>query len=73
MNKTLYFICEKSEGCRLSDINITLSKGQLFERTQTVVEVSRSIRAALGAGWVRELKKSEYEKLKPNIEAANDD
>jgi hypothetical protein len=54
-NKT--FICEKSEGCRLADLNLNLSKGQKFSREIQVVETSRSIQAALKAGWIKEFDK----------------
>ena len=62
--KKRYFICKNTEGCRLSDVGLDLSRDQLFSRDATVAETSRSIRAALRAGWIDELTKSKYEELK---------
>ena len=57
-----YFICKKKEGCRLTDMILYLTKDQKFMRDTSIIEKSRSIRAALNAGWIEEISKKEYEK-----------
>jgi len=57
--KSKVFVCEKAEGCRLADLNLNLSKGQKFSREAQVIETSRSIQAALKAGWIKEIDKKE--------------
>jgi len=56
-----YFVCKKEGGCRLTDLNLPLSKGQKFKREKKTVESSRSMRAAISAGWIREVNKREFE------------
>ena len=58
---SLYFVCEKP--CRLSDLNLYLTKGQSFERDKEVIETSRSVNAAKMVGWIREINLAEYNKL----------
>jgi len=55
-----YFICERKNGCRLTDLNFTLIEGQKFERDIMVVEGSKSIKAALRVGWIREMTEEEF-------------
>lgn len=58
-----YFVCTNKDGCRLSDLNLSLSNNQLFERDIQTVEMSRSTRAAINAGWIEEISKTKYEEL----------
>jgi hypothetical protein len=54
-----YFECVKDEGCRLSDLNFNVVKGQKFYRNLTIAETSRSIQSALKSGWIKEITKDE--------------
>lgn len=56
-----YFICRKN--CRLSDLNLSLDEGQIFERRSEEIESSRAIRAATNAKWVEEIDEEEFNKL----------
>lgn len=62
MSETRYFICTKEGGCRLSDLDVSLIKDQLFQRENDVTEKSRSIRAAINANWIKEISETKYKK-----------
>jgi len=55
MPKYKHFICKKEEGCRLTDLDLPLSKNQKFKREVGIVEKSKSIKAAINAGWIKEI------------------
>jgi len=57
-----YFICVKDGGCRLTDLNLNLVKGQKFYRDFNIAETSRSIQASMKSEWIKELTKDEFEK-----------
>jgi hypothetical protein len=59
-----FFVCERSDGCRLSDLNLNLVNGQKFERDTQITETSRSINAAIRIGWIREITEKEYKAIK---------
>ena len=53
------FKCINKEGCRISDLNLQLKEGQIFERDEMVVQNSRGIKAALRSNWIVELHEKE--------------
>lgn len=60
MNKKI--ICLKEDGCRLTDLGMRLDYKQTFERSEEIMNNSRSVAAALKAGWIAECDPEKIEK-----------
>lgn len=52
------YICIAENGCRLTDLGLKLDHKQIFERSDEVINGSRSIVAAINAGWIKEFVES---------------
>lgn len=64
-----YLLCKKKDGCRLVDVDISLREaGKVIDIDDNKFVGSKSVRAAINAGWIEEITKKEFEKILRNNE-----